>query len=198
MRSRGFTNAVLFTGIGMLTMCGTGCQRQRPSPVTGLYIDTTGSHPSLLVILKNRHYVHCVYRRSMHKYIADTGKWSWYTSGGHRRLSFDNFRFYNGDRDGYSRIHARPGPPGFWCVPVGRDWNGRARLCLDVDAFNRYFVWRLPASGVDSLAAGLARKLSAAVPTTSRKTGWDYSDQRRAPWIMSNGRWWQRRNGCNE
>ena len=99
----------------------------------------------------------------MHKYIADTGKWSWYASGGHRRLSFDDFEFYAGDRCGFP-IGKGLGHPGYWSVPVGHDGDGRARLCLNIDAYDRYFIWRAPADGIDVLAQELARGRNAATP----------------------------------
>ena len=96
-----FLKTIVAAVIGAACMCAAGCQRHAPSPVTGLYINTKGTRPSLLVVLSDHRYVHCVYRKRLCRYIAEAGRWSWYTFKGHRRLSFDGFVFYPGDHTGF-------------------------------------------------------------------------------------------------
>ncbi len=152
-------------------MCGTGCHRRASSPVTGLYVNTVGDHPSLLVVLPDHRYVHCVYRNRLHRYISQAGRWSWCILKGHRRrLSFDGFVFYPGDRTGYPP-GIDSGQPGYWLVHVGRDGNGRARLCLDVDGYDRYFVRRLPAGWVGPLVKELGRHPMAESAGSSERRG---------------------------
>ncbi len=161
MRNHPFLKAIVAAITGAASMCGMGCQRRPPSPVTGLYVNTVGAHPSLLLILPDRHYVHCVYRKRLRRYVAEAGRWSWYTFKGHRRLSFEGFVFYPGDHTGFPP-GIDSGQPGYWPVRVGRDGNGRARLCLNVDGCDRYFVRRLPAGWVGPFVKELVRNPMAA------------------------------------
>ena len=122
--------------------------------VTFLLLDNT----SILVVLPDRRYVHCVYRERLRRYISQAGRWNWYILKGHRRrLSFDGFVFYPGDHTGYPP-GIDSGHPSYWAVHVGRDGNGRARLCLDVDGYDRYFVWRLSAGWIGPLVKELSRR----------------------------------------
>ena len=161
-----FLRSIVPAIIGAAFMCGTGCHRRASSPVTGLYVNTVGGHPSILVVLPDRRYVHCVYRKRLRRYISQVGRWNWYILKGHRRrLSFDGFVFYPGDHAGYPP-GIDSGQPGYWAVHVGRDRNGRARLCLDVDGYDRYFVWHLSAGWIGPLVTELIRR---PMPTRTKR-----------------------------
>ena len=170
MPNHSFLRTIIAAIIGAAFMCGTGCHRRASSPVTGFYVNTVGGHPSLLVVLPDRRYVHCVYRKRLRRYISQAGRWSWCILKGHRRrLSFDEFLFYPGDHTGYppELIRGSRAIGSYTWAGTERD----ARLCLDVDGYDRYFVRRLPAGWVGPLVKELGRHPMAERAGSSERRG---------------------------
>lgn len=150
--------------VALLLVQAAGCSGHK-TPIAGLYVNTRGAHPSLLLLLPTGRYVHCVYRQTTRRYIEQGGRWFWYHVN--HRMTFTNFVFYFGD-DTIGMRRGQPGQKtGDWAAIFSRATSGRGRFLIDVDARDRYFVWRCTAGA----ARGIAAAEAALNPPGARQAG---------------------------